>query len=660
MMAASVPVPCPPAPAVVVFQRSEDDLTRVTLASHAQPAASIDPRVFSNFLEHLGGSVYEALWANVIYNPQFEAERDGMLARWSLNGAQWLEGGVRGRYVRCTEGTAVVQRLTLPTHRVLRYRGTIWVRSLGSKHPVLTVSLRKADGTVLAEANIRTGGSRWLPRRFDLRIAPGAVSSRELLDLELKATVGEVDADMLEVFPADAVDGVDPDVLRIARSLRIELLRWPGGNFVSGYRWKQGIGLREQRPTTPNPAWGGLETHHFGTDEFMAFCRRIGARPQICINAGNGTPEEAAAWVAYCNAEPGTPMGSLRAANGHPEPYNVRVWEIGNELYGDWQIGHTDAAGNARRFEEFRSAMLAVDPTIEIIATGKGDQFTAPGLEGDRVWNSAVLDAATASGGPPDYLSLHPLLPLPLGLDRTHTYEEIYLSAMAHPHWWSQTFVPDLRTVLADHGGTPQPRVAVTEWGIIIGGPNWHITPNHDHQSGAVYAALFFHAMFRAHDLVAISNTTALMHGGCIRKDRSLVFVLPMVHVSRLYGQARPSRLIPVTVSGPAYDVPQRGIMPAAEAVPWVDVVAGENKGRWTVMIVNRDPSKPRTVEITAPRAVSSVTVETLAGDPRSTNTPEDPDHVAPTQKEIEVNGKAWSMEVPPSSVSIVALRFRR
>ncbi len=151
MMAASVPVPCPPAPAVVVFQRSEDDLTRVTLASHAQPAASIDPRVFSNFLEHLGGSVYEALWANVIYNPQFEAERDGMLARWSLNGAQWLEGGVRGRYVRCTEGTAVVQRLTLPTHRVLRYRGTIWVRSLGSKHPVLTVSLRKDDSHVVVE-----------------------------------------------------------------------------------------------------------------------------------------------------------------------------------------------------------------------------------------------------------------------------------------------------------------------------------------------------------------------------------------------------------------------------------------------------------------------------------------------------------------------------
>src|SRR5436853_108319 len=82
-------------------------------------------------------------------------------------------------------------------------------------------------------------------------------------------------------MPPDSVDGVDPDVLKAAKALRIELLRWPGGNFVSGYHWRDGVGPREQRPTVPNPAWGGLETHHFGTDEFMAFCRRIAAKPQI-------------------------------------------------------------------------------------------------------------------------------------------------------------------------------------------------------------------------------------------------------------------------------------------------------------------------------------------------------------------------------------------
>lgn len=648
------------APPSVSFTRSEADITRVSVGQARHAPAQVSPRVFSNFLEHLGGSVYEALWANVVYNPQFEPERDSKLARWDLDQGIWLSEGFRGRSIRLPEGAAARQRTALPTHRQLRYRGTVWVRSLSSKHPVLEISLRKVGGEVVCAAQVRTGGSRWLPRRFELRVPPEALARAEVVELTLQSTSGEVDVDMLEIVPADAVGGVDPEVIEIAKGLKIELLRWPGGNFVSGYRWRDGVGPRERRPTVPNPAWGGLETHHFGTDEFMEFCRKIGAKPHICVNAGNGTAEEAAAWVEYCNGNIKTPMGSLRASNGHPKPYNVRVWEIGNELYGGWQIGHTDAPGNAKRFVEFRRAMLAVDPTIEIIANGKGDQFAGEGLAFDRAWNEAVLDAARTDGRPPQHLSLHPLVPLPSGLGARHTYDEIYLSAMAHPYWWSESFIPDLSKLLAAHGGSPTPKAAVTEWGIILGGRDWREFPNHDTQSGAVYAGLFFHAMMRAWETVDVGQVTALMHGGCIRKHRAIVHVMPMIHVQRMYGQARPERLVPIEVSGPAYDVPRRGLLPEVRDVPWLDVLVGEGRGRWMVYIVNRDPHAARDVEFMLPRNVVEAAIEVLEADPRATNDIERPDRVSPRREALKVNGKSFRLTTPAASVTIVTLKLQR
>ena len=183
----------------------------------------------------------------------------------------------------------------------------------------------------------------------------------------------------------------------------------------------------------------------------------------------------------------------LRAANGHTAPYNVRTWEIGNELYGDWQIGHTDPAGIATRFAAFRDAMRTVDPTIRIIATGKGDAFTGAGLERDRDWNDALLTAANANkGAAPDYLSIHPLVPLPGGLGAL-PYDAQYESAMAHPTFFSDTFLPMLtRQITAIEGPNPRSRIAVTEWGLIVGGNDWQKSPNHDTLAGAILQRAVF------------------------------------------------------------------------------------------------------------------------------------------------------------------------
>jgi alpha-N-arabinofuranosidase len=649
-----------PARDPIPLQRASEPVTRVTVSAPSSRAAAIDPRLFSNFLEHLGGTVYEGVWANVAYNPQFEADKQQRLSRWAMaGGATWGRNGVDGRAIDLPQGAAVTQLVSLPAHREREYVGSVWLKSADGRPAEIEVSIRAADKpAVLARASVRTSASTWSRQPLRLTLPEGALGRAESATLSIACTSGSASVDMIELFPRDHAEGVDPDVQRLSRDLRIELLRWPGGNFVSGYRWRDGVGPREKRPTKPNPAWGGLETHHFGTDEFMAFCKRIGAKPQICVNGGDGTPEEAAAWVEYCNGAASTPMGRLRAQNGHPAPYNVRVWEIGNELYGDWQIGHTDPKGNADRYVRFVKAMLAVDPTIEIIATGRGEEYTAEGLKKVKAWNDALLRAAkSAKVRLPDWLSLHPLVPLPGDLGR-RPYNEVYESTMAHPTWWSDVHVPWLMRNAKAIVGSHRLQLAPTEWGIIIGGPNWPRFPNHDVQSGAVYAALYFNAMLRRADVVTLANTTALMHGGGIKRPNAVTYVDPMYHVQRMYGEARPARLVPVRVTGPMYDVPERGILPAVRNVSWVDVVAAtDRRGERLLFVVNRDPRRARSVEISLDRAARSMEMETLAAAPQQGNSLARPDAVKPVKTTQSLSGRQLVKEFPPCSVTVIRLK---
>jgi alpha-N-arabinofuranosidase len=164
--------------------------------------------------------------------------------------------------------------------------------------------------------------------------------------------------------------GFRTDVIEMVRRLGVSILRWPGGNFVSGYHWLDGVGPREARPRRHDLAWHAIESNQFGTDEFLEYCRVIGAEPYVCLNLGTGTIDEAAAWVAYCNCDDSTYYPELRRKNGHPEPYRVTHWGLGNELDGDWQIGHKTAEEYARTAEEVAKVLRWTDPSIRLVACG--------------------------------------------------------------------------------------------------------------------------------------------------------------------------------------------------------------------------------------------------------------------------------------------------
>jgi alpha-N-arabinofuranosidase len=165
-------------------------------------------------------------------------------------------------------------------------------------------------------------------------------------------------------------DGLRTDVLEALRRLRFTVMRYPGGNFASGYHWEDGIGPRDRRPLRIEKAWDSREPNHVGTDEFLSLCRKMSWQSMLTVNLGSGTTEEARSWVEYCNGAPGTPYGDRRAANGHPEAYGVKLWCLGNEMDGLWQIGHCPAEEYAARARDAARAMRAVDPSIETIACG--------------------------------------------------------------------------------------------------------------------------------------------------------------------------------------------------------------------------------------------------------------------------------------------------
>ena len=204
-----------------------------------------------------------------------------------------------------------------------------------------------------------------------------------------------------EGSPLADVDGFRKDVMDATRGLGVTLLRWPGGNFASGYNWMDGIGPRDQRPARRDNAWGALETNRFGTDEFLKYCERLAVEPYVCINAGLGSVDDARHWVEYCNEPGNTYWAQQRRRNGRDKPWGVKYWGLGNEIDGPWQLGHKNADDYATFALEAAKAMRRADDSIQLIASGSSNF----GPNADWVgWNRTVLERLKTEI---DYISLH-------------------------------------------------------------------------------------------------------------------------------------------------------------------------------------------------------------------------------------------------------------
>ena len=356
---------------------------RVDLNRETNP---IQPFIYGQFIEHLGRCIYGGIWAELLEDRKFFHPPGSPSSPWRKHGGEigWsLLYDVERPYagegsVKVSVSTRAPDELQGIQHRALglqadhEYHGYAYLAGRGT----VKVRLHWGDRPSQSDtATIRLNQANF--GRYPFHFRSGATTTNGSLTLGLESS-GAVWIGTASLMPANHVEGLRPDTLELLRELDSPIYRWPGGNFVSGYDWRDGAGPRDRRPPRKNPAWQGIEHNDFGIDEFIAFCRQLGTEPLVVVNTGLGPPELAAALVQYCNGGGQTTWGRRRAVNGHPQPFHVRWWAIGNEMYGDWQLGHVDLDRYLARHREFVDAMRAVDPSIRVVGVGA----TGPWSEG--------------------------------------------------------------------------------------------------------------------------------------------------------------------------------------------------------------------------------------------------------------------------------------
>ncbi len=350
--------------------------------------APISRFIYGQFIEHLGRCIYGGIWAEMLEDRKFyfpiTAEYSpyrGLTdsaypvvgaSPWQMIGdarsvtMQKQDAFVGDHSPRVNSGAGLRQRdLGLVAGK--EYVGYLWAKPLG-KRAEIEVALAWGDGANdRAAKRLTFKGDKYSKQEFAFTAAQGGETNGVL---EVRVLRGEVLLGPPSLMPADNVDGMRADTLALLKQLNGTVYRWPGGNFVSGYDWRDGIGDRDRRPPRKNPAWTGVEHNDFGTDEFIAFCREINTEPMIAVNTGFGDAYSAAQWVEYCNSGVKTIAGGWRAKNGNKQPYGVKYWCVGNEMFGPWQLGFMQMQHYTLKNNLVVDAMRKVDPTVTLTAVG--------------------------------------------------------------------------------------------------------------------------------------------------------------------------------------------------------------------------------------------------------------------------------------------------
>ena len=359
----------------------------------------ISKYIYGQFIEHLGKCIYGGIWAEMLEDRKFYYPIEGKEPYERMR--EGYDRLVASPWIKGANHVASLVQSDYRKQPVLDLTGAISqspVHALSGRHYTIKVTYRGGPLNVLLFSTGSTAHGLQFPASSqwttEVRDIAGVADDRTTGTLSLTSPSAQIAA--VSLMPADNIDGFRRDTIELLKELDAPIYRWPGGNFVSGYEWRDGIGDRDKRPTIPNPAWTGIDTNDVGTHEFIRFCELIGTEPLIVVNTGFGDPFSAAQWVAYCNAflvplpfdgpmpkdwrQGVSEMAALRAQNGRTSPFNVRWWGIGNEMYGSWQLGHVPVAQYVTKHNMTVDRMKAVDPTIKTIAVGE----TGP-------WDEAML-----------------------------------------------------------------------------------------------------------------------------------------------------------------------------------------------------------------------------------------------------------------------------
>jgi alpha-N-arabinofuranosidase len=446
-------------------------------------------------------------------------------------------------------------------------------------------------------------------------------------------------------------DGCRADVLAALGRLKMTALRYPGGNFASGYHWMDGVGPRADRPTVRELAWQSIEPNRFGTDEYVRLCRKMGWTPMVTVNLGAGTPEEARNWVEYCNCPPGTRYADMRAANGSAAPHGVKLWCLGNEMDGTWQLGHVPADQYAIRADQAAKMMKDVDRSIELVACGS----CAVGMPTYMEWDRQVLEYL---GDLADYVSLHRYA----GNRADDTPDFLAVTNAIDRQIEEMDAV--CRFVQARRRSSRRTYLCFDEWNVWYKNMQMdgaarlspHLIEEVYNLEDALVVAGFLNSFIRHADVVKIANIAQIVNVIAPILTRGDELLLQSIfYPFEMFSQRRDGISLRPVVSGPTYDGKTNG------RVPFIDASAILGDGRLHVFVTNRSLDETAGVQVVLSDgqigALASAELLTGPG-PKAANSFAQPDVVVSGPfAEARIAGGAATVELPP--LSVAALTFR-
>jgi alpha-L-arabinofuranosidase len=457
--------------------------------------------------------------------------------------------------------------------------------------------------------------------------------------------------------PTADSDGFREDVLELVRELGVTVVRYPGGNFVSGYRWEDGVGPVAERPTRLDPAWRTIETNEFGLNEFVRWAAKADLEVMLAVNLGTRGMPEAIELLEYANHPNGTYLSDLRVSHGAKEPHGIRMWCLGNEMDGPWQLGHKTAEEYGRLAAETARAMRQYDPTLELVACGSSHRS----MPTFGTWEATVLDLAYDVV---DYISAHAYYQLK-GDDLAS-----FLASSLNMESFIQDVVSTADHVAARLSTTKRIHISFDEWNV------WYVDEMHEKDlpkdwtvaprlsedpysvADAVVVGSLLVTLLRNSDRVHAASQAQLVNAiGSIRTEpggpawRQSIFH-PFAQMAAL----AKGTVLRTEIKAPTYDTAQYG------EAPVIDVAAthDEERNELVLFVVNRHPSEP--VSFTANlRAFPGARLETatvLADDDwRAANTLEQPDRVAPRpHPDATVADDTLRTVLPPVSWNVFRL----
>ncbi|HEV2446652.1 MAG TPA: alpha-L-arabinofuranosidase C-terminal domain-containing protein, partial [Candidatus Sulfopaludibacter sp.] len=450
-----------------------------------------------------------------------------------------------------------------------------------------------------------------------------------------------------EGSPLSDKDGYRTDVMEAVQKMGVSILRYPGGNFSSGYDWKDGIGPKDQRPVRLDLAWNDLETNRFGTDEFLRYCERIGAAPYICINGGLGTVDDARHWVEYTNEAQHTYWADQRRKNGRDAPYKVTYWGLGNEIDGPWQLGHKNAEDYVKFALEAAKAMRGVDNSIKLVASGSSNYGVGVDWQG---WNRTVINGLRNEI---DYIALHTYIG-----NRTNDLEQFLGSSSATIERYIESTAASIKAV-------PGPRplyIAYDEWNV------WYRVHNEGkleeiyNFEDALAMGMFFNTFFRHADVVKMANLAQMVNViAPIITNKEGLFLQPIYFPIAELSKQRGNVSLDAWVSSPTYTL--TGLPNLQRRLPYLDVSATYNAAEKTlyVNVLNRSKSQDIATRIENQEGALAKNGEMWQmnyPDLKATHTFGDDKKVAPSTHNVTADKNGFSYTFPAHSLSIVKLHL--